>query len=100
MSLDQEIANFLQTTDTGTGRSKLEPYAELIRGLRQRRWTYVKIADALRTRFGVVVAPSTVFAFVKVRACGKAGFALPPPVTPPGVQLATGALRPRFKIDV
>jgi len=99
MGLDQEIANFLKTTDTGIGGSKLEPYAELIRSLRQRRWTYRQITDALRTQFRVVVAPSTVFAFVKVRARRKAGFVLPPPVTPPGVPNATGAPRPRFKID-
>ena len=99
MGLDEEIANFLKTTDTGTGRSKLEPYAELIRGLRQRRRTYEQISDALRTQFRVVVAPSTVFAFVKVRARRRAGFVLPPPVTPPGVQIGPGAPRPRFKID-
>jgi hypothetical protein len=99
MSLEQEIANFLKTTDAGSGRSKLEPYAELIRGLRQRRWTYRQITDALRTQFGVVVAPSTVFAFVKVRARRKAGFALPPPVAASAAPTATGAPRPRFKID-
>jgi hypothetical protein len=99
MDLDQEIADFLKTTEAGSSRSKLEPYAELIRGLRQRRWTYEKIADALRTRFGVTVAPSTVFAFVKVRARRKAGFVLPAPAVTACDPHGPGAPRPRFRID-
>lgn len=100
MGLDQEIAEFLKSTAVGQGRSKLEPYAELIRGLRQRRWTYGKITDTLRTRFGVTVAPSTVFAFVKVRAHRKGEFSLPPPVSTPHEPLERGSPRPRFKLDV
>jgi hypothetical protein len=99
MSLEQEIANFLKTTDAGSGRSKLEPYAELIRGLRQRRWTYRQITGALHRQFGVVVAPSTVFAFVKVRARRKAGFVLPAPAVTACDPNGAAAPRPRFKID-
>jgi len=40
----------------------------LIRELRQRRWTFRKIADALRERFAVAASPSTIHDFAKVRA--------------------------------
>ncbi len=99
MGLDQDIANFLNAAEAGTGRSKLEPYAELIRGLRQRRWTYGRIAATLRRQFGVTAAPSTVFAFVKVRARRKAGFALTAPAIAPSAPRTSAAPRPRFKID-
>ena len=99
MGLDHDIANFLDAAEAGTGRSKLEPYAQLIRGLRQRRWTYGQIAATLHTQFGVLMAPSTVFAFVKVRARRKAGFALPASPVVSGDRREGAAARPRFKID-
>ena len=68
MNLDDQIANFLADADARPARSKLEPYAELIRELRQRRWTFRKIADALRERFAVTASPSTIHDFAKVRA--------------------------------
>ena len=77
MSLDEKIAQFLTATKAEPARSKLEPYAELIRGLRQRRWTYKRIAQVLRDDFDVTVAANTVFAFVKVRARKRE--APPPP---------------------
>ena len=68
MNLDDQIANFLADADARPARSKLEPYAELIRELRQRRWTFRKIADALRERFAVTASPSTIHDFARVRA--------------------------------
>ncbi len=68
MSLDEQIADFLATADDRPPRSKLEPYADLIRGLRQRRWTYRKIAAALRERFGLATGKSSIHDFVRVRA--------------------------------
>jgi IS30 family transposase len=68
MNLDDQIADFLADADARPARSKLEPYAELIRELRQRRWTFRKIADALRERFAVTASPSTIHDFAKVRA--------------------------------
>jgi len=68
MSLEQKISDFLERADQKPGVSKLVPYTELIWALRQRRWTYAEIAGALRKEFGVTVSPSTIFAFVKVRA--------------------------------
>ena len=68
MSLDDQIAKFLADADARPARSKLEPYADLIRELRQRRWTFRKIADALRERFAVTASPSTIHDFARVRA--------------------------------
>ncbi len=68
MNLDDQIAKFLADAETRPARSKLEPCAELVRELRQRRWTYRKIADALREGFAVTASPSTIHDFVKVRA--------------------------------
>jgi hypothetical protein len=68
MSLDDLIAEFIAKADARPARSKLEPYADLIRELRQRRWTFQRIAAALRERFGVSASPSTIHDFVRVRA--------------------------------
>ena len=46
-------------------RSKLEPYSVLIRGLRQKRYTYQEIADTLGQHYNLRVDPSTVFDFCK-----------------------------------
>jgi len=68
MNLDDQIAKFLAEADARPARSKLEPCAKLIRELRQRRWTYRKIADALREQFAVTASPSTIHDFLRVRA--------------------------------
>jgi hypothetical protein len=98
MSLQDKIAAFLAQAETKSAPSKLEPYAELIRQLRQRRWTYQRIAIALRDDFCVSVAPSTIHAFVKVRAKKKSVPALPTPDTlsPPPI---SPARKPRFNLD-
>lgn len=67
MSIEEKISDFLARADTRPAASKLESYRDLIRTLRQRRWTFREIAMALREEFGVSVAPSTIHAFVKVR---------------------------------
>ncbi len=68
MSLNDEIVQFLAQADSKPAASKLEPYAEGIRAVRQRRWAYREITEALRERFGVSVAASTVHNFQKVRS--------------------------------
>jgi IS30 family transposase len=67
MSFDQKIADFLARSEAKQAPSKLEPFAELIRTLRQRRWTFGQIAAALLEEFGVRVHPTTIHAYVKVR---------------------------------
>lgn len=64
-------------------QSKLEPFRELIREWRHQRWSYPRIADALRKQHGIPVAPSTIFSFVKVRAKRRKMVALPEVPPPP-----------------
>jgi hypothetical protein len=49
-------------------RSKLEPHADVIRDLRRKGRTYQDIARFFAERFSLKVAPSTIHAFVRVRA--------------------------------
>ena len=59
-------------------QSKLEPYREFIRECRAKRWSYPRIAAALREIHGLSAAPSTIFSFVKVRAKRRRLYVLPP----------------------
>jgi hypothetical protein len=58
-------------------RSKLEPYAALIRALRARGRSYREIVTILRERCGLRVAMHTVYHFVRARA-QKTGARRPP----------------------
>ena len=62
-------------------RSKLEPHADVIRELRRKGRTYEEIANFLSERFDLKVAPSTIHAFVRVRARRhqRLRIELPPP---------------------
>jgi hypothetical protein len=60
-------------------QSKLEPYREFIRECRAKRWSYLRITTALWKDYGLSVAPSTIFSFVKVRAKRRRLYTLPPP---------------------
>ena len=62
-------------------RSKLEPYAPLIRALRTRGRSYREIVTILRDCCGLRVAMHTVYHFVKARAQRKG--ARRPPRRPP-----------------
>jgi hypothetical protein len=101
MNLDQRISAFLAQSEARPALSKLEPYGEVIRTLRQRRWTYQEIAQALRDEFGVTAALSTIHAFMKVRGNRKGApdnVALVPPVPAAASQAGSGK-RPRFHLD-
>jgi hypothetical protein len=97
MNTDDKIADFLARAETHPAPSKLEPYHELIRTLRQRRWTYKAIAASLRDEFGISAAPSSIHAFVKVRAKRRAPPALPPADSP--LIAPAPARKPRFHVD-
>lgn len=102
MSLDEKISTFLANAATKEAASKLEPFAELIRTLRQRRWTYTQIAETLRTEFGLTVHRTTVHAFVKARSGNKPGpFTMSPPLSSnrPGTEVSTASKRQRFNLD-
>jgi len=64
-------------------QSKLLPHLEFIRECRAQRMSYPRIAAELRSRFGLHCAPSTIFSFIKVRACRRPVFALPESVRTP-----------------
>jgi IS30 family transposase len=72
-------------------RSKLEPYASLIRGLRTRSRSYREIVTILREQCGLRVAVHTVYHFVRARE-QKRGARRPPHRLPSEpVRRATGA---------
>ena len=100
MSLDDQIADFLAKADDQPAPSKLEPYAELIRGLRQRRWTYQKIAVALRERFGLATGPSTIHDFVRVRARRPQREPSPAHPAPEAAEPSETPRKRRFHLDV
>jgi hypothetical protein len=60
--------NILASLPPRRPRSKLEPYAALIRALRARGRSYREIVTILRERRGLRVATHTVFHFVRARA--------------------------------
>jgi hypothetical protein len=64
-------------------RSKLEPYAALIRALRARGRSYREIVTILRERCSLRVATHTVYHFVRARA-QKKGARRPPRRQPSG----------------
>jgi hypothetical protein len=106
MSLDQKINDFLAHADARPAPSKLEPYADLIRALRQRRWSYVEIAKALCDDFGIQAHPTTVHSFVKVRGKSKSGLAMSAPdhaapflPVPASTSQSGSGKRPRFHLD-
>src|SRR5215471_19135583 len=62
-------------------RSKLEPHEDVIRELRRKGRTYGEIAKFFSESFDLKVAPSTIHAFVRVRARRhqRLRIELPPP---------------------
>lgn len=94
MNTEDKIIAFLARAETRPAPSKLDAYHQLIRTLRQRRWTYKEIAMALRVEFGVSAAPSTIHAFVNVRS------KRPPSSSTDGALESHLLLRkPRFRLD-
>src|SRR5690606_39648269 len=96
MNLEQKINTFLATAEIVPTKSKLEPYAELIRALRHKRWTYQRIAKTLVEEFGVSAAPSTIHHFQQVRAKRKNTREI---IQPEGPVVAASPKRPRLSLD-
>ena len=105
MNLEQKITSFLATADTQPPQSKLEPYTELIRSLRQKRWPFRRIAQALQDDVGIKTAPSSIHNFVKVRAEKIDRYVIAPPETTsahllkPTSPAVPVIKRPRFNLD-
>ena len=95
MDLEKKIAQFLATVESKPARSRLEPYDALIRALRQKRWTYKAIADALESEFGLRVNPKTIWDYLNVHQGAvmkqaQENSSIKPPQEPP---------RRRFNLD-
>jgi len=67
-SMDDKIRAVLEGTPDKPPRSKLEPHEDVIRELRRKGRTYEDIAQFFAVHLNITVAPSTIYAFVRVRA--------------------------------
>ena len=77
--MDSKMKAILDGTPDSPTRSKLEPYRELIRGLRQKRKTFPEIAQVLLTNYNVHIHPSNIHRFVKIRSKKqRSQFEIPP----------------------
>jgi hypothetical protein len=72
----------------------LIPHLEFIRVCQANGMSYTHVAGELRSRFGLSAAPSTIFAFVKVRSRRRTEFVLPAPETPRRAPSATAQQTP------
>jgi hypothetical protein len=90
--MDDEICKALEEMPEKS-RSKLEPHAHVIRELRRKGRTYEEIAQFFAERLNITVAPSTIHAFVRVRARRHQRFRieLPPSLNPSSQSLSTNA---------
>jgi len=66
--MDDALRQLVDAEPETTPRSKLEPYYDVIRELRRKRRTYKRISQFLAEHVHLSVAPSTIHAFVSVRA--------------------------------
>ncbi len=65
--MDPEFQKILDALPPKPPRSRLEPYAELIRELRNRRRTYREIAKVLNDHYRLNTSASTIHGFVQLR---------------------------------
>ena len=66
--MDERVRGILEQIAEKPPRSKLEPHLAVIQDLRRKRRTYHEIAEFFAEHLNLRVAPSTIHAFVKVRA--------------------------------
>jgi hypothetical protein len=66
--VDYKMQALLDSIPDSPTRSRLEPYRELIRALRQKRKTFAEIAQILLLNYNVRIDPSNIHRFVKVRS--------------------------------
>src|SRR5258708_996062 len=81
--MDDKTRRLLSELPDHPPRSKLQPYWELIRELRNtKNWTYDQIADYFLKELKIPVAPSTIHNFLKVRSRDKLSNKLPAATMP------------------
>jgi len=66
--VDSKMQALLDSIPDSPTRSRLEPYRELIRALRQKRKSFAEIAQILHLNYNVRIDPSNIHRFVKVRS--------------------------------
>ena len=66
--MDDDIRITLDQMPEKAPRSKLEPHEDVIRQLRRKGRTYEEITQFFAEKLNLKVAPSTIHAFVRVRA--------------------------------
>jgi hypothetical protein len=98
--MDPAISKLLEEIPEKPPRSKLEPHTDIIATLRRKRRTYREIAQFLQEHLAIMVAPSTIHDFVRVRRRRGKQIPSPPPVTgirspQPDVQQKIAALKRR-----
>ena len=81
------------------GRSKLEPFADVVETLRRKRWSYRQIADFLREKANLDVDPSTIFDFVKSEAKRRRKEQTTAPISLPGESAQSEAETPPVPVD-
>jgi len=69
--MDTKFQAILDSLPPKLPRSKLEPYADLIRELRKRERSYREIAGLLKERCGLNVGVHTLYSFVRTRGIGE-----------------------------
>ena len=98
--MDNKINALLDQTPERPPRSKLEPHADVIRQLRRKGRTYQEIAHFFAEHLGIKVAPSTIHAYVRVRARRgqHATIELPPDTRTKSFQVQTSAAESEIEI--
>ena len=69
--MDAKFQAILDSLPPKLPRSKLDPYADLIRELRKRERSYREIAGLLKERCGLNVGVHTLYSFVRTRGIGE-----------------------------
>ena len=83
--MDEKLQSILDQIPEGPPRSKLEPYRDFIRNLRQRRKTYRQIAAVLAEQCHLQVQHSTIYDFVHAPNRGPDEIQVQPPQPVPQV---------------
>ena len=65
--MDRPTQDFVNSLGDHPMRSRLEPYHELIRALRRKRFPYRKIASILQERYQLETSKSAIHDFLRVR---------------------------------
>ena len=91
--MDDELAAFIQDAPPRRAK-KLERYSKLVLACYDLGWTYRAIADQLRRKRRLSVAPATVWRFIRQHRAGPAPPSSPPASPPPRPAAPPPAIQP------